>query len=182
MSEPEKPVFIHEDNVGMIEILPLDSMDHCRRQMGQKRRHAEQHRDPSGYGWSKLFVIRRSPRSLESLGLSPDSVDRVLPPELMRRDVVTGYTSRGEPAPRTRAYTLGGFSNLFVRWTKRETVSMIWLTVGPLGPSPTIVGCLPHLTRLAPLLLVDWQTNNIVDLSNPAALQAWYGLYDQDKE
>ena len=54
-----REAYYHEDDYCMIELLPLDNLQHCLTQMGEQQAFADAHR--SGAGWTDMFVPEAPP-------------------------------------------------------------------------------------------------------------------------
>ncbi|MCP4381567.1 MAG: hypothetical protein GY798_09155 [Hyphomicrobiales bacterium] len=167
-----KPVWVHEDDLGTVQVLPMACWNDCVDQLGSIEEFAERHEAPDGLGWTKMYEIQPGPKSLEDLSIKVGKVKGMVP-LVMRpaRKAVTGtYSGPDEPLERTAAYRAGG-NAVLVSWS--EDHRWTWLSFSAGHMTPWQLGPLSiffhRLSSLAAVLLVDWR-GALIDLSDHKAI------------
>lgn len=114
-----RETFLHEDDFGQIEILPVSSMDFCSTQMKNIQKFSNQHQCENGYGWSDVFVRSEAPINLASLNIKKNDVSAALDSTMIEYEkVYTGYSSHRELCPSTLAYGDEQSGTIFLRMMK----------------------------------------------------------------
>jgi hypothetical protein len=168
-------VFFHEDDEGQIELLPMENLLFCRRQMEGIDKFTEAHRDGAFY--TDIYLRAQSPLSLKEKRLKFAAVDAAL--EGIGRKygfVSTGcYGNNRVLCENTAAYGWNDESCMaFVRWND-DLVETIWLDLWPedTDAMERILTLLSAMALLGDFLLADWRCSRIVMLSDEKDAKAY---------
>jgi len=170
-------IYFHEDLYCQVELLPRSAWDFCVRQLGAIADFAKAHHD--GVGYTGIYLRPDVPTALADLRLRADDLDRLLASKLPRhRSVTTGYSTHVEPAPGTVGYGPSQSCCLLVEADKEGTVKAAFLQLWGIQPPEleALHGALSELSRIADLLLVDWERGDLLALADGTALRDYLAL------
>ncbi|MGK5072255.1 hypothetical protein [Janthinobacterium sp. ZB1P44] len=133
----------------MIELLPLDNLQHCLTQMGEGEQQAFADAHRSGAGWTDMYVIKAAPSPLSVLGMTADQLRLALADALPPYDAVyTGYSSYRVECKNVLAFGGDKTETLFAGLDEHGIVCDLWCSDG----MPEFM-LLPMKEQL---LLADW--------------------------
>lgn len=170
MSRPEfASVFFHEDDCGLIELLPRANAARCQQQLTQKDDFAAAHEAPGGIGWTDMYVVPPPDVPLSTLEIDVAALDACVPETIPGcSNVTTGYSSHREPCVRTRAFCFSPALKsdmLFVHWNESGIVESAWFSGLPdevdRGP---LLEALRNIAKRWDLILVSWTRSYVVGL------------------
>ncbi len=163
-----RTTFWHEDDFGMIELVPAENHADSSEQTQKAERFGEEHRDPGGSGWNDMYVIDPPKVRLDTLRISLAELSAALLPTMQQYDeVYTGYSTYRELMQRTAGWGYEPF-DLFATTEDDDTVTHLCLNfdVGnafePVAAGNVILG----LPRAAELILIDWYWDAVVPLAD----------------
>ena len=166
-----REAYYHEDDFCQVELLPLDSLQHCLRQMGEQQVFADAHR--SGAGWTDMHVREEAASKLCTLGITAEqlrlAVQDVLPPY---DAVFTGYSSYRVECRNVLAFGGEDTETLFAGIDEHGIVADLWCS-----------DAMPELLRLPlpeQLLLADWNAGLACPLSDHALFARYLQEYELD--
>jgi hypothetical protein len=169
-----RTVFFHEDDYGMVQLLPAAARERCLAEMRQIE--SEVAASSSEFGFTDLHVLSEPSPSFRSLGLAEAELAAVLEPLLPRfAEVYTGYSSHRESCPGLRAWGFDDHQALFAQVSPDGEVGEVWFDLSDVGP-PAVrrwVQVLQSLPGAADLLLVDWFRHEVVPLADGQRLTAY---------
>ena len=152
-----REAYYHEDDFCMIELLPLDNLQHCLAQMGEQQAFADAHR--SGAGWTDMYVIEAPPSPLSALGMTAQQLRLALAAALPPYDAVcTGYGSYRVECKNVLAFGADSTETLFAGLDEGGIVCDLWCSEG-----------MPQLMLLPlkeQLLLADWGAGFVCPLAD----------------
>lgn len=152
-----REAYYHEDDFCMIELLPLDNLQHCLTQMGEQQAFADAHR--SGAGWTQMYVPEAPPSQMRALGLTADQLRLALADALPPYDAVyTGYSTYRVECKNVLAFGGEKTETLFAGLDDKGIVCDLWCS-----------DAMPELLLLplkAQLLLADWGAGFACPLSD----------------
>lgn len=166
-----REAYYHEDDFCQVELLPLDSLQHCLTQMGELQAFADAHR--SGAGWTDMHVREEASSKLSALGITGEqlrlAVQEVLPPY---DAVFTGYGSYRVECRNVLAFGGADTQTLFAGLDDDGIVADLWCS-----------DAMPELSRLpllASLLLADWNAGFACPLADQALFARYLREYELD--
>jgi hypothetical protein len=168
--------YFHEDDYRQQELLPISSWGYCTSEIEKIDEFSEAHRAP--IGWTAVYARGESPARLRDLQLSPEEIESVVSSRLPRYDeVVTGYSSRREPSPTTRAFGLDAGVALFVELNEQGHVEAAWFDphLADAGVAKWIPALLASLPRAADMLFVDWAWGHLQQVADSEAWASYFG-------
>ena len=168
-------VYFHEDDYCQVEVLPASTREDCLAEMGRIDEFSATHQD--GAGFTEMYIREASPQALSSLGIKIDDLRTSLSGVLEEFDeVYTGYSSYRELCPSAKGWGEGDWQAIFANVSDKGIVQNIWLCVNALTTESEALWCrvLGSLPRATELLLADWNTSQIVLLTDEAALGAYF--------
>jgi hypothetical protein len=158
---------LHEDEWGMVDLVPAENHAHASTVVDEARRHGEAHRD--GIGWNAVYVAPAPAVPLTVRGWTVDALAAELPGWTRATRVTSGYASLREEVLGAFAFRHGG--SAVYGAVEGGTIRALHLDVR--GDTPGLRDVLVRLGRAARLILVDLWTDRVVDLADPAAVEAW---------
>ncbi|MEJ0013378.1 MAG: hypothetical protein WDM94_12295 [Bauldia sp.] len=150
-------LFIDDDVVGGVEVMPAGNAAWVAEQMAAIARHSAAHR--TAYGWSDMYVRPPAPADVERLGIPfAAAVDALAPLFPPIGQVVTGRTDRPQIIARAKAF---GPSLLTAAVLYRQpagtAIQTIELTLrGSDTEQEAVLSALAALPSPEPLMVVDW--------------------------
>jgi hypothetical protein len=173
---PADRLFIDDDVVAGLEILPASCAAWCRDQMAAIAAFARAHEAPNGAGWTDAYVRPPPPRRVADLAmpLAPAvaALDGLLP---RIAEVVTGST--GNPQRVARAVAFGpsplSAAVLYADAERRLVAGLeIALRGGPTEQA-AVLAALGAMPAPEPLIAVDWERHRLARLADPAGRAAF---------
>ena len=165
----------HEDDPGQIQILPIENWDHCQREFVAIEEHANQHWDPGGAGWSKMYMRGPCPVGLSELMITEEQFCEWLAPHSKRFDrVADPFDLDLDEDFGVRSIGFGPDEHLGVIAERRhedEYITSIWCKVT--ADNVEIADMLSALSRDHHLMLVDWLSGEAVDLRSRTAIKRY---------
>jgi hypothetical protein len=160
--------YLHEDDWGMLDIVPVENLFQSATVAKEADAHAEAHRAPDGIGWTELYELPAPTMGIGERAIAVEALGQLLGPGWRRAArVESGYSSFREHRPSAFALTDGA------NWFYGTVADGI---VGSLHLRDRSVETLDALVRLAQrhrLILNDWWQHVVVDLSNPDSARRW---------
>jgi hypothetical protein len=99
---------LHEDDWGMIDLLPAENHAQAQAVVAEAVAHAEAHRAPDGLGYTAMYIAPEPQVPLAARALSLSTLQGLLGPAWGRfARVASGYSSYREELPQTFAFTNG---------------------------------------------------------------------------
>ena len=171
-------IYLHEDEFGQIELLPLSLWQYCVDEMKEIDGFAEAHK--TDFGWSKIYLREEPPKSLSDFSISlsdfRDCVEKTLAPY---SKVTTGYSSYQETCDNTFAWGIPDKSlDIFCYLTPENNIVEISLVFGCLNET-TLQNALTtfsNLPRSQELILADWKWGHLLRISDEQKLQEYLVL------
>jgi hypothetical protein len=169
-------LFIDDDVVDGLEVLPASIMEWCRRQLEEIARFEETHRQPGGTGWSDVYVRPPAPKVVEGLAIpfapAVAALERRLP---SIREVITGSLVRPTIVHRARAFGPSPLTAVVVyHGPDGRAVQSIEVTLRstPLEAS-AVLGAMADLPSTSPLMIVDWHRRRMTRIGDAAGVEAF---------
>jgi hypothetical protein len=168
-------MFIDEDVVGGLEVLPASTAGWCAAQMVAAAEFAQRHALPGNAGWSDVYIRPAASEAVVDLKIAFAPAVAALAGQLPEFDsVVTGsldnpqkVSGRGfgpSPLAAVVVYRIAGESN----------VSHIDLALrSDRVEAARVLGALASMPTPAPLLAVDWWTGRMARFDGPQAVAAF---------
>jgi hypothetical protein len=170
-----RKTFLHEDDIAQIEIVPFDGLEYCTQEMREVEAFSEKHRDPSGFGWSKVYIREEAKAKLSDLNVDLSAIQTILAQAYETFDEVeTGYSSHREPLANAQAYG-EHLGVVFYVLSASEKVTDIWASIAihTVEQRKQLAKVLSELGSMAPLILCDWSLGSIVNLADDGDIERY---------
>ncbi len=170
----------YEDDVGMIQILPIANWRYCERELVAIAKHSEEHLAPGGAGWTEMYKLSDDEESLEdavsirSLDITEARFIELLAPCGRKFDRLVSPLSEIDAALGIRSVGFGPSRQRgIVADLEDEYVRSIWckLPRHKTDENAELADMLSALSQDHHLLLVDWADLRVVDLRSKSAVE-----------
>jgi hypothetical protein len=166
--------FFHEDDYCQVEVLPAAASSYCLVEMGRIDEFADAHWD--GAGFNDMYLRGESPVPLASLGTTLSEWEAalgLLAPRFVQ--VVTGYSTYREPCPAVAGWGFSDGQAVFAHVGQDGVVGPVWLSLNGVSAERAGLWCrlLRSLPRAAELVVADWNSSQVVSLSDEPAVAAY---------
>ena len=174
--------YLHEDEWGMIELLPRENYAERQKMVDAAAAHAEAHRAPSGVGWTAIYVAPEAKTPISERGITLTALAEALGPGWRRSPRVTsGYSSYVEEVTSSYAFRPPErHHNWNVIYGKAQGELVTSLCVSHC--EPPIMAELHRLGTTFKLMLCDLWKDVVIDLADPVALARYVSHNDSDDE
>jgi hypothetical protein len=170
--------YLHEDEWGMIELLPRENYAERQNVVDQAAAFSEAHRAPAGIGWTDVFVAPAAKLGIASRGITLAALTDTVGPDWRRcRRVTTGYSSHVEECPTAFAFLppqRDANWNIVYGTHRDELVTSLCITHCELPIMPV----LHRLGTTFQLMLCDLRQDAVVDLADVVALARYMPIDD----
>jgi hypothetical protein len=169
--------YLHEDEWGMIELLPRENYAERQQMVQAASEHSEAHRAPDGVGWTDMFVAPAAEVSIDLRGIQLSALATALGPGWQRApSVSSGYGTMREEAVNAYAFR-GPHDCTFYGTISGDRVTSLCVTRCDVAISAE----LHRLGTTYQLILCDLWTDVVVDLADHVAVARYVEL-DSDVE
>lgn len=171
-----RALFIDDDVVDGIEVLPESAAAWCAGQLAEIAAFSERHRTPGGTGWSDLHVRPSAPAGIAGLAIPLAPAVAALDRQLPRFErVITGSLDNPRPIPRAHGFGTSPLSAIALfEWKASGTVERLDLILrGPAAEQGRVLAALAALPSPEPLLVVHWPTARLARLADPAEVERY---------
>ena len=159
--------YLHEDEWGMRDLVPEENRFRATTATAEAERFGEEHRAPGGVGWTDMYVAPEMPVSIAERKITLAALCALLP-ELARVDqFYSGYSSYRELLK--KSFALRGDCGVIYGGFEGERVTSLHLTHASEEMAPLLL----RLGRAYRLVLVDWYSDRVVDLTDERAIREW---------
>jgi len=150
-------LFIDDDVVGGLEVLPASTADWCMAQFAAVADFARRHEAPSGRGWTDVYVRPAAPMTVANLAIpyaaAVDAISRLLPEF---EEVITGSFENPQPV-RGRGFGPSPLSAIVIYCNDEARVPHIDVTLrSSRAEAGQVLEAFAKMPSPAPLMLVDW--------------------------
>jgi hypothetical protein len=168
-------LFIHEDDWGMISIVPVENADQVLSVTAEVRAFAERHRTPGGIGWTDIYVLPEEEFPLSARAIPTTELQELFGFLVPVGELVTGYGTYREPLAWAFAFMGGPYSAIF-GLAPQGIVRELHFT----GHRPDLdldtdrlANALHAWGSRHRLILVDWWLSFSIDLTDLEALRRY---------
>jgi hypothetical protein len=163
-SDTPRQLFIDDDVVGGIEVLPASRRDWCLHQLGEIERFAARHELPDGSGWSDIYMRPATPAGIADLKIpfsaAVEALGGVLP---QIEEVITGSLTTPQIVHRARAFGPSLLTAVVI-YHDDSGPNVSWIEVTLRGGEVEVLAVLSAMEALPspePLMVVDWERGRI---------------------
>ena len=168
-------IYLHEDEFGQVELLPISLWQYCADKMKEIDEFSEAHK--TDLGWSEIYLREEPPQSLSDFSISlnnfRDCVEKTLMPY---SKVTTGYSSYVENCDNTFAWGIPDKSFTIFCYTPSENnIAEISLDFGCLNET-TLQNALTtfaNLPKSQELILADWKWSQLSRIADEQKLREY---------
>ena len=174
MTKSVSEAYVHEDDYGQQEILPLASLDFCRQQIAEQDEFSKSHQAPDGNGWTEVYVRSESPQKLSDVGIPIAEFRRLMAQYLCEVPVVySGYGTQRVVCEHTIGFGSGDDCMIFANWNDSGMVENIWTSLFSVRQNEIAdaISALEALGQIYRLLYVDWVWSFAMPIDGTNALK-----------
>ncbi|QNR24538.1 hypothetical protein [Croceimicrobium hydrocarbonivorans] len=167
----EHSIFYHEDDYRQVELLPSENFNDLIKQAENLQDFAEQHFDAMGY--TELMVREDKGLKLSQRGIGTKELDSCLCELGLEKytEVSTGIRPGEMESKNTMAYGQN-YKAIFFDY-EVDTVQDIWIAGTPDVDKTLYAEVLHKLGMKWNLLLMDWNSLELIDLRNKAQIEKY---------
>jgi len=170
--------FLHEDEWGMIDIMPIENLKGSHESAREAQEFGEAHFD--GFGWTDMYLIPEPAHPLSARKIPLAHLRELVVAHLSEAETVQSGIMPGEVTPRedaTTGFAFGG-EDEGAMYGDQENGTIHYLHILPPSKSdPDILAfwasALSALGSTYQLMLTDWWSKVTVDLSDRAAVERY---------
>ncbi|SHJ47459.1 hypothetical protein [Aquimarina spongiae] len=154
-------IFYHEDDFCQIEILPKENVFHLLKEVDNISDFTEEH------GYSDIYVREERKITLSARKINKSELEKVLAELETERhtEVITGYgTEYREKSKNTIGFGKG-YAAMYFQY-ENDVVINIWVTNLFELNANHVINVLFKIGEKWDLILMDWNTSQLVDLTN----------------
>jgi hypothetical protein len=178
--------YLHEDNWGMIELLPVENMAGRQRVAEAARQFAQEHSD--GGGWTAMYEVPEAAHALEERQIPLAELRALVGAWLREAAVVeSGYSSDVEAV--AHAFAFGGAAaglGAFYGTYKGAIITGLYCLRPDCTDEVAVARFAAPLSTLGQrhrLMLADWWSDTLVDLRDAASITSYlHGGADQQED
>jgi hypothetical protein len=168
--------YLHEDSWGMVELLPAENM--AEREAAAKEAKQLGEDRFTGVGWTDVYIIPEARPSIAERHIPLPDLRTLVASWLPEADTVqSGYSTYVETLQYTFAFgNTASRAGVFYGTYEGSTITHL----NVIGPDEEVQAkvtrfaeALCALAQLYNLILVDWWSDTIVDLRDPAAVTSY---------
>lgn len=178
-SEKELLPFYREDDYCQVEIVPRKNIEHIKKSLKQIREFAKKTYD--GYGFTDIFMRDDLPCPLKDIELRIDHFEQTLEEKGFEQveqicyefDTIVNCSKSGTSALSNR------YLNIFYE-CEGEFVDNIWLKTSLIASTEAfnnIIEVLYELGEASELVLVDWNSTELIDLTDRNQIKNYFMKY-----
>lgn len=171
-------IMLHEDDWCQVELVAADDYDYMIAQLARLRRFKLKMREPSGCGWKECYLRPDHPTEILSLGIGFDELQDALAGSSPNGVVI--FRSIPDPVGTARgvlggfSFNIGGRTMLYGHQVNGNVASFgLHLCFESESDMAAVAASLERISRLSPLVLVDWNTNFLTRLDDKRGVNAW---------
>ena len=168
-------IYLHEDDFGQIELLPVSAWRYCAEQMRLIDEFSAKHK--TEFGWNEIYVREESPESLSALSISlsdfKTSAEKTL---ASYSKVTTGYSSHVETCENCYAWGIADKSlAIFCTVLKGNVISHITLDFGCFDENTlqTALETFASIPKSKELIIADWRWSKLAKLADEQSLREY---------
>jgi len=168
-------IYLHEDDFGQIEILPLSLRQYCAGKMREIDDFSEKHK--TDFGWNEIYVREEPPQSLSDLSISlsdfKSCAEKTLTPY---GKVTTGYSSHVETCENCFAWGIADKSlSIFCTVLKGNVIFHITLDFGCFDETTLQIALetFGNLPKSNELIIADWRWSKLAKIADEQNLREY---------
>lgn len=167
--------YLHEDDWGMISVMPVENLVWARRTMGEASAFGEAHKAEDGAGWTDVYLIPGEEHSISEKGISLEALRHFIAGRLVEADEITsGYSSHVEGVKNGFAFGESGMDKGALYGNVENGIVIRLEALRPDWEDEEAVaafgGMLVELGRMYGLMIADWWWDVVVDLRDEEAV------------
>ena len=164
-------IFYHEDDYRQVEIVPIENFNELIKQAENVQDFAEKHFDGGGY--TDIMVREDNRLKLKERGIRPSELDLILSELPIKKftEVSTGIRPGEMKSENTFGYG-ENYNGIFFDFDS-DSVRGIWIAGSPKINKEKLTIALNEIGNKWNLLLMDWNSLEIVDLKNKEQIEKY---------
>lgn len=164
-------IFYHEDDFGQVEIIPNENFERLIKEAENVKDFAEKHFD--GGGFTDMYVREESGLKLEERKIKVSELDEVLSKLSVEKHTIATTGIRPDEILSKNTFGYGeNYNGLFFDF-KQDIVSNIWISGRLDVNDEKLVSVLNELGTKWNLLLMDWNSLELIDLKNKEQIKKY---------
>lgn len=169
----ERKIYFSEDDFCQRELLPIENLEFCKKEMNEIEEFAEEHQD--NFGFTDTMLREENPNGLKERKIEEKEFRTVILEFLPAYDIVeTGYGTYWETCKNIFAF---GKDEEFIIFYQRSEgkIEKIWIELRLTEETSKNKAeeLLILLGEKYHLLLADWGLTEVIDLRNQKAVQSY---------
>ena len=168
-------IYLHEDEFGQVELLPLSLWQYCADQMKEIDEFSEIHKTDSG--WSEIYLREEPPKSLSDFSIPltvfRDCVEKTL---VAYSRVTSGYSSYVETCENCFAWGISDKSfTIFCDTTSEGNITGISIDFGCLDETTfqNPLTTFNNIPKTKELILADWKWSQLLRIADEQKLREY---------
>ena len=160
-----------EDDYLMIEILPIDNLEHALKETKRVNEFGQEHFD--GNGFTNITEIQGGPKATQELSIKLTDLTDTIEEAGMKRIQKVFY--EGKPIDSTETIVYGENKNGLYIEQENGTVRAVWLAFYNRSrlPNSVFVNGLKAIGNKFEMIMVDWNRGDIVDLTDEIGIKKY---------
>jgi hypothetical protein len=161
--------FVHEDDWGMISLVPAENRADRAAVVEAARAHGEAHQAPDGLGWTAIYSAPPPPTDIDARKITLEALGAVLGSRWQPvADLVTGYSSHRERVATGYAFQLPEGPVLYGCITDGVISQLHVVRI-----RPSMADTLHRLGSTFDLILCNLWDDSVVELADRSAVDAY---------
>jgi len=182
-------IHIHEDDWGMRNLYPLAAQSEALADLQDATVAGEKNRDPSGFGWTDVHIIKPPSKTYVDAGLLLSDAAGVLQPIMprIRRFYAGTFASIGRErrdpygSHEEDAWCFGFDQGCYLKLEPEGThVQYIWFDLRHARPehAEALRRAIEAIDRLVPSMIADYFLDVAVPVGDPSQLDRYFAEFD----
>ena len=168
-----RKIYLHEDDYCLIEILPVENYDYCKKETAKIDDFSEEHKAEGGTGFTDVYIRGENPYPTKKLNIPFPKLCKALEAVCDNFDEITGCYGLSE---NTFAYGVDDNVVVFADYdNKSGEIENIWLNLNieTIEQKRLAKKLFSTLSAVSEFIVVDWGWSFISKLNDEAVINTY---------